>query len=93
MAWIKTIPPAEADPALKAALDFQATLYPIEYATPVNPQASGAPGIVGAHSLLPAALKHIFAAFGELMSPALPLSRAQHEMISTVVSATNRCRY
>ena len=93
MTWIKTIPLDEADASLREALEFQATLYPVEYATPVNPQSSGAAGIVGAHSLLPAALKHAFATFGELMSPALPLSRAQHEMISTVVSVTNRCRY
>jgi len=30
---------------------------------------------------------------GALMSPDLPLTRRQHEMITTVVSATNRCRY
>jgi len=28
-----------------------------------------------------------------LMSPDLPLSRRQHEMITTVVSVTNRCVY
>ena len=38
-------------------------------------------------------LFHAFATFGELMSPALPLTRSQHEMITTVVSVTNRCRY
>jgi len=27
------------------------------------------------------------------MSPELPLTRRQHEMITTVVSVTNRCRY
>jgi AhpD family alkylhydroperoxidase len=27
------------------------------------------------------------------MSPDLPLSRRQHEMITTVVSVTNRCVY
>jgi len=27
------------------------------------------------------------------MSPDLPLTRRQHEMITTVVSVTNRCRY
>ena len=34
-----------------------------------------------------------FATFGALMSPELPLTRRQHEMITTVVSVTNRCRY
>jgi AhpD family alkylhydroperoxidase len=28
-----------------------------------------------------------------LMSAEMPLSRAQQEMIATVVSATNRCEY
>jgi hypothetical protein len=38
---------------------------------------------------------HMFAAFGALMSPDLPLTltRRQHEMITTVVSAANRCKY
>jgi AhpD family alkylhydroperoxidase len=27
------------------------------------------------------------------MSPELPLSRRQHEIITTLVSVTNRCRY
>jgi len=39
------------------------------------------------------ALHHAFAAFGAMMSPDLPLTRRQHEMITTVVSATNRCQY
>lgn len=93
MTWIKTVNPDEGGPSLREALEFQRGLYPIEYATPVNPASSGASGIVASHTLIPGALKHAFATFGELMSPDLPLSRAQHEMISTVVSATNRCRY
>jgi len=43
--------------------------------------------------LIPDALYHSFATFGSLMSPELPLSRRQHEMITTVVSAINRCQY
>ena len=39
------------------------------------------------------ALYHAFATFGVLMSPELPLTRAQHEMITTRVSALNRCHY
>ncbi len=45
------------------------------------------------HTLIPQALHHAFAAFGALLSPELPLSRAQHEMITTHVSALNRCHY
>src|SRR5208283_1442901 len=39
------------------------------------------------------ALYHAFGTFGALMSPDLPLSRRQHEMIATMVSVTNRCVY
>ena len=53
----------------------------------------GASGIVSSHSLIPKALYHAFSTFGELMAPALPLTRTQHEMITTVVSVTNTCRY
>jgi hypothetical protein len=48
---------------------------------------------VASHSLIPQALYHAFSTFGTLMSPELPLSRRQHEMITTVVSVTNRCKY
>jgi len=50
-------------------------------------------GIVTSHSLIPDALHHAFATFGALMSPELPFTRRQHEMITTVVSVTNRCKY
>ncbi len=88
MAWIKTIPMSEADERLQYALKAQQSLYPAEYATP-----EGGAGIVVSHSLIPDALYHAFATFGVLMSPELPLTRRQHEMITTVVSATNRCVY
>lgn len=93
MTWIRTIPAQEADDKLRAALDAQKALYPQEYATPVQPTADGTSGIVASHSLIPDALYHAFATFGVLMSPELPLSRRQHEMITTMVSVTNRCRY
>ena len=93
MTWIRTIPAQEADDKLRAALAAQKALYPQEYATPVQPTADGTSGIVASHSLIPDALYHAFATFGVLMSPELPLSRRQHEMITTMVSVTNRCRY
>ena len=93
MTWIKTVPVAEADEALSEALQAQHGLYPEEYNAPVQPTPDGAAGIVMSHSLIPAALKHGFSLFGSLMSPELPLTRRQHEMITTVVSAANRCRY
>jgi len=93
MTWIRTIPESEADEALRQALAAQRALYPIEYATPVQPTADGTAGIVASHTLIPDALYHAFATFGVLMAPTLPLTRAQHEMITTMVSVTNRCRY
>ena len=94
MTWIKTIGPDEADGPLKAALAAQRALYPKEYAgPPAQPASAGANSIIASHSLIPAALEHAFATYGALMSPDLPLERRHHEMIATVVSVTNRCRY
>ena len=92
MTWIKTIS-TEEDEKVRHAVEAQRALYPIEYATPVHPTEEGAAQIVASHSLIPEALYHAFATFGTLMSPDLPLSRRQHEMITTVVSVTNRCHY
>ena len=93
MTWIRTIPIAEADEKLRHAMEDQRALYPKEYATPVHPTEGGGAQIVASHSLIPDALHHAFATFGALMSPELPLSRRQHEMITTLVSVTNRCVY
>jgi hypothetical protein len=93
MTWIKTISPSEDDEVRRAA-EAQRELYPIEYASPVHPTADGqTAGIVASHSLIPKALFHAFSTFGSLMDPELPLNRRQHEMITTVVSVTNRCHY
>jgi hypothetical protein len=99
MAWIKVIPPSRADEKLKAALEGQARLYPPEYAgsagqpeTAEEKLNEGA-GIVNSHSLIPDALYHAFSTFGSLLSPELPLTRRQHELITTTVSALNRCYY
>ena len=92
MTWIKTVS-ADADERVRKAVESQQALYPKEYATPVHPTADGTSGIVSSHSLIPDALRHAFSTFGALMSPDLPLTRRQHEMITTVVSVTNRCRY
>jgi hypothetical protein len=93
MTWIKTISQAEADEKLLTAIESERALYPKEYAVPVHPDPSGASSIVGSHTLIPDALFHAFATFGALMSPDLPLQRRQHEMIATMVSVTNRCKY
>jgi hypothetical protein len=93
MTWIKTVPLAEADEALRRAMEAQRALYPAEYAQPVHPVDDNTSGIVASHTLIPEALYHAFATFGVLMSRDLPLTRRQHEMITTVVSVTNRCFY
>lgn len=87
------MPLADASAALRRALEDQKAIYPAEYATPVHPDPDSVAGIVASHSLIPEALYHAFATFGVLMSPELPLTRRQHEMITTVVSVTNRCVY
>lgn len=93
MTWIKTIPMVEGDEALRRAMESQRALYPAEYATPAHPSEGGGAQIVDSHSLIPEALYHAFATFGVLMSPQLPLTRRQHEIITTMVSVTNRCVY
>ena len=94
MTWIRTVPLAQADEKLRQAIAGEQALYPKEYATPVNPSPDGGSSdIVASHTLIPEALYHAFATFGALMSPDLPLSRRQHEMIATMVSVTNRCVY
>ena len=91
MAWIKTIPFTQADEALRAAIEGQKELYPKEYER--APGDDGSSSIVSTHTLIPEALFHAFATFGVLLSPDLPLTRRQHEMITTRVSVLNRCRY
>jgi hypothetical protein len=93
MTWIKTVPLSEADEKLRQAMEGQRALYPKEYGDLVHPDESGGSSIVGSHTLIPEALSHAFGTFGALMSPELPLSRRQHEMIATMVSVTNRCLY
>jgi alkylhydroperoxidase family enzyme len=93
MTWIRTVPLSEGDDALRQAVEAQAALYPSEYDTPVHPTGDGTSGIVSSHSLIPLALRHAFSTFGALMSEDLPLTRRQQEMIATMVSVENRCRY
>ncbi len=96
MTWIRTVPPAEADPQLQQYYDAVYALYPPEYMieVPAVQRADGTTdSVVAAHSLIPEALRHAMSAYGVLLSAGLPLSRRQHEMIATVVSALNRCFY
>jgi hypothetical protein len=94
--WIKIVPPAEAEPPLRRCYEQIFALYPPEYASDA-PSLLNADGstdsISAAHSLIPDAMRHVMSAFGVLLSPDLPLSRRQHEMIATLVSALNSCFY
>lgn len=90
MAWIKTIPFGEADEKLRKALSGQKALYPPDYSRPTG-KSEGS--IVSTHTLIPDALFHAFSTLGALLSPDLPLSRKDHEMIATVVSVKNDCHY
>ena len=96
MTWIKTVPPSEADWKLRSCYADVYSLYPAEYRNEVSaltrPDGTS-DSIVAAHSLIPEALRHSMSAYGVLLSSALPLSRCQHEMIATLVSALNRCFY
>ena len=71
--------------------------YPREYASTADerhvPEGVARESILMSHTLLPNVMQHIFAAHSAMLSPDLPLTRAQHEMIATVVSATNDCFY
>jgi hypothetical protein len=96
MTWIKTVPPEEAGPDLRAIYEAVYALYPADYMAEVpavRRPDGGSDSITAAHSLIPQALRHAMSAFGVLLSADLPLSRRQHEMITTVVSALNRCFY
>jgi hypothetical protein len=94
--WIKTIPRAEAEGELRDSYEKVSQLLPPEYHSEV-PALVGPDGtadsVSSAHSLIPEALRHGLAAYGVLLRDHLPLTRRQHEMIATVVSALNRCFY
>ncbi len=83
---------------MREAMRAQRPLYPAAYGgSPESaqhlPQAVLGESIVASHSLIPEALKHAFSTFGALMSPELPLSRREHELIAATVSSLNACFY
>ena len=97
MTWIPITPPQDARGELRDAYQAVYVLYPPEYGSVVadairRPDGT-ADSIVAAHSLIPQALRHSMSAYGAMLSPELPLTRSQHEMIATVVSALNACFY
>jgi hypothetical protein len=96
MTWIRVVPPDEADDTLRRHYQEVRALYPVEYGTQVPTLVrpdGGSDSIVAAHSLIPEALRHSMSALAVMLDPSLPLTRRQHEMIATVVSALNACFY
>jgi hypothetical protein len=96
MTWIQTIGPENAPQDLGSVYSAIRALYPAEYGGEVA-AVRGPDGtvdsITAAHSLIPEAMRHGMSFFAVLLHTDLPLSRAQHEMIATVVSVHNRCFY
>ena len=96
MTWIKTVPFDQAGPELRDAYAAVRALYPPEYGDPVpalvRPDGT-ADSITAAHSLIPDAMRHLMSGLGVLLRPDLPLTRRQHEMIASVVSARDQCVY
>jgi hypothetical protein len=96
MTWIQIKPFQDAVGELHDAYQAVYAMYPPEYGIEVAAvrRADGtADSIVAAHSLIPQALRHAMSAYGAMIAADLPLTRRQHEMIATVVSAINGCFY
>jgi hypothetical protein len=96
MTWIKMVGPDEAPDELRRIYEQVRALYPAEYGPPVDavtrPDGSS-DSITAAHSLIPEAMRHLMSGLAVLLGPKLPLTRRQHEMIASVVSARNGCVY
>lgn len=96
MTWIKTVPTEQADEILRRCYEAMYHLYPPEYRQEVEtvrrPDGSS-DSISSAQSLIPEGMLHAMSTLGVLLRPELPLTRQQHEMIASVVSAQNRCFY
>ena len=90
MTWIRTIRMEDADEKLRRTMETHQAAYPKEYASAISDDGDN---VFAAHTLMPDALYHSFGAYGVMISPELPLTRAQHEMIATMVSVVNRCFY
>jgi hypothetical protein len=90
MAWIKTVGPGDPDmtPELMEAYKAAGQNRPEEYGGRGGPS-----NIIRSHSLDGELLRTAFQAGMHLINGPSPLSRAEREMIATVVSAANRCFY
>jgi uncharacterized peroxidase-related enzyme len=97
MSWIKTSSLKANDPKLNKAVEATMKLYPEEYGVHMDLfksyEPDGEAAIVMAHSMFPEVLEHSFSTFGLLMSPDMPLSRRDHELIAATVSTLNKTHY
>ncbi len=81
MAWIKTVEPGEARGELEA-----------EYDRAIR-RAGKVFNILKVQSLNPATLRASMGMYLATLHGPSPLSRAEREMLATVVSSMNRCFY
>lgn len=81
MAWIRTVPPEQADGPLKGIYDAA-----------VN-RAGKVFGIVRVMSPNPAVLEAAMGLYRAVMFGPSPLSRRRREMLATVTSRVNGCHY
>jgi alkylhydroperoxidase family enzyme len=88
MAWLTTVPQAQATGALAAAYAAmdQRPMPPV-----YHPAHGDAAGIIRAHSLDPELLRRTFSVSGALASSQLPW--ADRELLASVTSRTNQCFY
>jgi hypothetical protein len=97
MTWIQTVPYEQAGLDLRRVYEAIRALYPREYGGEPVPSLVRPDGtsdsITAAHSLIPEAMRHMMSGLGVLLQPGLPLTRRQHEMITSVVSVENSCFY
>lgn len=81
MAWIRTVEPEEATGLLKKEYDAALKRSDKVY------------NVVKLFSLNPSALRATIALYTSVMHGRSDLSRAEREMIATVVSKENECHY
>ena len=81
MTWVRTVEPSEAEGYVKGLYEG------------ILKQRGWIPGIVKSTTIRPELTRAWMGVFTTLMFGPSELSRAQREMIATVVSVANRCRY
>ncbi len=81
MAWVRTVDPSEAEGSVKALYEG------------VQKARGFVPNIVRSTTIRPDLTRAWMSLFTTVMFGPSQLSRAQREMLATVVSVANRCHY